>query len=221
MLEAEYDVYLTTYDTLRAEEAFFTEQFLFHTITIDEGHRLKNETSSLCGSLARIVSPFRLLLTGTPLQNNLRELWALLAYVLPGTLSKESLDAFDCAADLDAGQMDRTTVTRARTLLEAVMIRRVKSEVESSLLPKVEYVVKVPLTPLQRSWYRTLLQKDGEAAFGSGAGGEGLLTVAQLMSKLMQLQKVCNHPKSIVLTIDRERQAAVVGTGTLRRVGRS
>ena len=71
VLGATFDVYLTTYDTLRAEEAFFTESFLFHTVTIDEGHRLKNEASSLCGSLARVVSPFRLLLTGTPLQNSL------------------------------------------------------------------------------------------------------------------------------------------------------
>ena len=69
-----YDVYLTTYDTFRAEEPFFTESFLFHTITIDEGHRLKNEASSLCASLSRISVPFRLLLTGTPLQNNLHEL---------------------------------------------------------------------------------------------------------------------------------------------------
>ena len=154
VLGATFDVYLTTYDTLRAEEAFFTESFLFHTVTIDEGHRLKNEASSLCGSLARVVSPFRLLLTGTPLQtrpssittsstttstftgtplqNNLHELWALLSYVLPGTLSKESLDTFDAAADLNAGQMDRTAVARARALLEAVMIRRVKSEVGHS-----------------------------------------------------------------------------------------
>ena len=88
VLSAGYDVYLTTYDTLRAEEAFFTEAFLFHTITIDEGHRLKNEASSLCASLGRLNVPFRLLLTGTPLQNNLHELWALLSYILPGVLSR-------------------------------------------------------------------------------------------------------------------------------------
>ncbi|KOO22550.1 swi snf matrix actin dependent regulator of subfamily member 5 [Chrysochromulina tobinii] len=125
VVQAEYDVYLTTYDTLRAEEAFFTEAFLFHTITIDEGHRLKNEASSLCASLARLPIPFRLLLTGTPLQNNLHELWALLSYILPGTLSSESFDG-----------------------------------------------------------------------------------AARLQSRLMQLQKVCNHPKAIALTIDRDRAAA-------------
>ena len=133
VLNARFDVYLTTYDTLRAEEAFFTEGLLFHTITIDEGHRLKNEASSLCASLGRISVPFRLLLTGTPLQNNLHELWALLSYILPGVLVAAD-EKFDRAASLHGGSMDRDGVARARNLLECLMIRRVKSQVESSLV---------------------------------------------------------------------------------------
>ena len=160
VLSAGYDVYLTTYDTLRAEEVFFTETFLFHTITIDEGHRLKNEASSLCASLGRLNVPFRLLLTGTPLQNNLHELWALLSYILPGVLSKAGEASIEEAADVEAGEMDRTAVGQARALLESLMIRRVKSEVESSLLPKKEYVLKLPLTALQREWYRALLPRN-------------------------------------------------------------
>ena len=211
VLQAEYDVYLTTYDTLRAEEAFFTEAFLFHTITIDEGHRLKNEASSLCASLARLPIPFRLLLTGTPLQNNLHELWALLSYILPGTLSSESFDGA-ASVGLDDGQMDRSAVAQARSLLECVMMRRVKSQVETSLLPKIEYVLKPPLMPLQRAWYRKLLgeakSKVSPDGGEEGGGGGSLLSAAQLQSRLMQLQKVCNHPKAIALTIDRDRAAA-------------
>lgn len=138
-----YDVYLTTYDTLRAEEGFFTEACLWHTVTIDEGHRLKNEQSSLCAALARISVPFRLLLTGTPLQNNLHELWALLSYILPGVLTKAS-DSFDGA--VDGARVDRLVIGQARRLLEGMMMRRMKADVESSLLPKVEYVLKSPLT---------------------------------------------------------------------------
>ena len=250
VLGATFDIYLTTYDTLRAEEAFFTEAFLFHTITIDEGHRLKNEASSLCATLSRITVPFRLLLTGTPLQNNLHELWALLSYILPGVLTQATSSSFDEAADVEAGAMDRTVVGQARGLLESLMIRRVKSEVEGSLLPKLEYVLRPPLTPLQRDWYRILLQEGGadgagDAAWvdttgaegkggdcssggddggsggdsgvgvgGSGGGGGGggssggLLTSQQLMAKMLQLQKVVNHPKTIALTIDRDRAAA-------------
>ena len=155
VVEGIFDVYLTTYDTLRQEEAFFTESFLFHTITIDEGHRLKNEASSLCASLSRLAIPFRLLLTGTPLQNNLHELWALLSYLLPGVLSRAGEVAIEEAVDVEAGEMDRSAVGQARALLESLMIRRVKSEVEGSLLPKLEFVLKPALTTLQREWYAT------------------------------------------------------------------
>lgn len=77
VLSGSFDIYLTTYETICSEEAFFTEQFNFHTIVIDEGQRLKNDCCKLCKSLERIYTPFRLILTGTPLQNNLGELWAL------------------------------------------------------------------------------------------------------------------------------------------------
>ncbi|KAK3284386.1 hypothetical protein CYMTET_7961 [Cymbomonas tetramitiformis] len=68
VVHGKFDVYITTYETVMSEEAFFTDHFLWHTVTIDEGHRIKNEASKLCDCLARIQSPFRLLLTGTPLQ---------------------------------------------------------------------------------------------------------------------------------------------------------
>lgn len=68
VLSGSFDIYLTTYETICSEEAFFSEQFKFHTIVIDEGQRLKNDSCKLCKSLERIYTPFRLILTGTPLQ---------------------------------------------------------------------------------------------------------------------------------------------------------
>ena len=198
-----YDVYLTTYDTLMAEETFFTESFLFHTIVIDEGHRLKNANSKLCKCLSRVTVPFRVLLTGTPLQNNLGELYALLHYILPMALEKpgskgECVMSSATSAE-NGGRLDRALIGKARSLLEVCMIRRVKSEVESALLPKMEYVLRPPLTRLQRRWYRSFIVDDGSADVG-------LLTANQLMSKMMQLGKVANHPKTLALTFDRERE---------------
>jgi len=196
----EFDIYLTTYDTFLSEEAFFTESFLFHTVIIDEGHRLKNASCKLCEGLARLNSPFRVLLTGTPLQNCLAELMALLQYILPSVPIHEDLLLANTGAHNQTHALDQLLISQARDLLEACMMRRIKSEVEASLLPKIEYVLKPPLTGLQRKWYRSFLESDGTAS--------SLLTKNQLMSKVLQLGKVANHPKTMALTYDRERSKA-------------
>ena len=79
------------------------------------------------------------------------------------------------------------------------MIRRIKADVESSLKPKIEYVLKPPLTRIQRKWYRSFLESDASVA-------GGMLTKEQLMKKVMQCGKVANHPKTLLLTYDRERK---------------
>lgn len=82
--DGKFDVYLTTYDVLKIEEAFFTDSFPWASITLDEGHRIKDANSTIRGVLDRLRCPFRLILTGTPIQNNMLELWALLNFILPG-----------------------------------------------------------------------------------------------------------------------------------------
>jgi SWI/SNF-related matrix-associated actin-dependent regulator of chromatin subfamily A member 5 len=192
-------------DTFLSEEAFFTESFLFHTVIIDEGHRLKNASCKLCKGLARLNTPFRVLLTGTPLQNCLAELIALLQYILPSVPIEEHLlsppSTTKTTDNAETKGLDRALISQARILLESCMIRRIKSEVEASLLPKIEYVLKPPLTRLQRKWYRSFLESDGSKAMG-------LLNKNQLMKKVLQLGKVANHPKTIALTYDRERTKA-------------
>jgi len=196
VVRGEFDVYLTTYETFMSEEAFFTENFLFHTVVIDEGHRLKNVNCGLCKALDRLDSPFRVLLTGTPLQNCLKELIALLQYILPSVPIHDHI-LQPPAHVSNTKALDRRLISQARTLLNTCMIRRIKSEVEASLLPKIEYVLKPPLTRLQKTWYRSFLVEDGLAA--------GLLNRYQLVHKISQLSKVANHPKALALTYDRER----------------
>ena len=176
---------------------------LIITVAADEGHRLKNPTCAMNRSLARVISPFRLLLTGTPLQNHLGELCSLLNYILPGVLTHEAMATFESAACSATGHMDRAAIAKARRLLESLMIRRVKSQVEAGLKPKLEFVLRAPLTSLQRYYYRAVLLKDD-----ADLVARGLMTVSQLINKMMQLQKVCNHPKCIVFSIDRERALA-------------
>jgi len=207
VVRGEFDVYLTTYDTFLSEEAFFTESFLFNTVIIDEGHRLKNASCKLCKGLARLNSPFRVLLTGTPLQNCLAELLALMSYILPSVPIHDDLviKTNTPGSNNETKVLDRLLISQASTLLETSMIRRIKSEVEASLLPKIEYVLKPPPTRLQRKWYRSFLESTNS---DHDRASMGLLTKTQLMHKVLQLGKVANHPKALALTYDRERAKA-------------
>ena len=193
-----YDIYLTTYETLVTEEAFFIDTFPWLTVTIDEGHRIKNETGKLRSTLGRLRSPFRLLLTGTPLQNNLRELWALLDYILPEVFNGGG-SIFDSGFQLSSDEIDTEVCLAARRLLDVhMMLRRVKADVETSLLPKIQCKLTVPLTPFQKQWYRNIL-KQHISDLGSLISGEQLLNI------LSQLRKVVNHPKQILIKRERER----------------
>ena len=199
VLRGDYDIYLTTYEMLMTEESFFTENLMFHTIIIDEGHRIKSDQSKLTASLARISAPFRLLLTGTPLQNSMNELWSLLHYILPAAL-KDCREQFEQACSVIEGQLNKKAVSQARALLETLMLRRIKSEVEKSLKPKIQYVLKVPLSELQRKWYRRFMDHSRDL--------EGIATKDQIISVMSQLQKTINHPKVVWYGLERERKAA-------------
>ena len=96
----EHDVYITTYETFKAEEAFFTDQIeCWHTLIVDEAHNIKDDSGRLHTMLSRVKSNFRLLLTGTPLQNNLHELWALLNFLMPVQPFRHTDRCTDCCAD--------------------------------------------------------------------------------------------------------------------------
>ena len=115
-------------------------------MVVDEGHNLKNESSGLTTSLSRLKANFRLLLTGTPLQNNLHELWVILSSLLPDYFT--SSERFDASFDLNKQNFDSNLVLLARELLQFFMLRRMKSDV-AMLPPKAETTVFCPITRLQ------------------------------------------------------------------------
>lgn len=183
-----FDIYLTTYETVVCEEAFFSDSWTWASVTIDEGHRIKNENAVLRAALNRIRCPFRLLLTGTPLQNNLHELWALLNYIMPDIFNDSRV--FDDAVHIGDDQLNMGTAKKARALLEStMMIRRLKSDVEKSLLPKIQCKIYVSMTSLQLKWYSQVIRKSYKTL--------SLLEANQLHHILSQLRKVVNHPKQI------------------------
>jgi len=141
--------------------------FKWEYVIVDEAHKLKNEDSQISKRLRQLNSRYRLLLTGTPLQNNLHELWSLLNFLLPEIFS--SSDDFDEWFNLgdtgeemteaDKEKRNKQIIEQLHRILKPFLLRRIKKEVEKSLPPKVEIHVQVGITEQQKKIYRDLLKK--------------------------------------------------------------
>eukprot|EP00899_Mesostigma_viride_P006788 jgi/Mesvir1/1610/Mv14573-RA.1 len=186
LIAGKFDVVITSYEMVIKERSAL-QKFAWRYIVIDEAHRIKNENSILSRQVRQLHSNFRLLLTGTPLQNNLHELWALLNFLLPDIFSSsEDFDTwFAQAGSSDNNQAE--AVALLHKVLRPFLLRRLKSEVEKGLPPKKETILKVGMTEMQKMYYRALLQKDIDIV---NSGGER----SRLLNIAMQLRKCCNHP---------------------------
>lgn len=130
-------------------------KFRWEYLIVDEAHKLKNEDSQISQRLRQLDTRYRLLLTGTPLQNNLHELWSLLNFLLPEIFS--SSDDFDDWFNLGGNEelteqekevRNKQVIEQLHRILRPFILRRVKREVEKQLKPKVEIHVSVGITEL-------------------------------------------------------------------------
>lgn len=185
--DKQWNVLVTTYEMCNIEKSL-CRKFNWHYLVLDEAHRIKNEKSLLAQNLRTFKVRNRLLLTGTPLQNNLHELWALLNFLLPDVFN--SSEDFDNWFDTNNCLGDNTLVTRLHAILKPFMLRRIKSEVEKSLLPKKEVKIFVGMSKMQRDWYTNILLKDIDIINGCTGSSEKM----RLANIVMHLRKCTNHP---------------------------
>ncbi|CAO0800894.1 unnamed protein product [Mucor circinelloides] len=188
IMPGKFEVCITSYEICLMEKSQF-KKVKWQYIIIDEAHRIKNENSMLSQLVRILESRNRLLITGTPLQNNLHELWALLNFLLPDVFS--SSEVFDEWFEKQGGDQEKV-VEQLHKVLRPFLLRRIKSDVEKSLLPKKEMNVYVRMSPMQRQWYQKILEKDIDAINGVGLNKREGKT--RLLNIVMQLRKCCNHP---------------------------
>ncbi|CAK8998941.1 Probable global transcription activator SNF2L1 (ATP-dependent helicase SMARCA1) (DNA-dependent ATPase SNF2L) (Nucleosome-remodeling factor subunit SNF2L) (SWI/SNF-related matrix-associated actin-dependent regulator of chromatin subfamily A member 1) [Durusdinium trenchii] len=188
-----FDAVVTTYEMVKnptLKQMFAVHAFRY--VVLDEGHIIKNEKSQISQALRRLHFESTLLLTGTPLQNNLRELWALLNYMLPDIFGA-SPHLFENAFNITENKIDNDMLDKAHFLLKVFMKRRLKSTVEKMMPAKVEVKVLCPLSACQIFWYKGLLLKDLEHLAQAEKGG-AVSRFKVLSNLVMQLRKICNHP---------------------------
>ncbi|KAL3334742.1 hypothetical protein AABB24_031127 [Solanum stoloniferum] len=184
LVAGKFDVCVTSFEMVIKEKSAL-RRFNWRYIIIDEAHRIKNENSLLSKTMRLYNTNYRLLITGTPLQNNLHELWALLNFLLPEIFS--SAETFDEWFQISGETDQQEVVQQLHKVLRPFLLRRLKSDVEKGLPPKKETILKVGMSQMQKQYYKALLQKDLEVV-NSGGERKRLLNIA------MQLRKCCNHP---------------------------
>ena len=161
-----WDICITTYEVCCLERNSLIK-FAWRYLIIDEAHRLKNEASQLAVAVRTMNVEHRLLLTGTPLQNNLHELWALLNFLLPDVF--QSAEQFDewFNLDVDDTEAKQRMISQLHKLLRPFMLRRLKADVEKTLPPKNEMILFTGLSAEQKALYKNILMRDIDAVNGA------------------------------------------------------
>ncbi|KAG6371548.1 SNF2-family ATP dependent chromatin remodeling factor snf21 [Boletus reticuloceps] len=224
----QFQVLLTTYEYIIKDRPILCKVKWVHMI-IDEGHRMKNTQSKLAQTLSQYYhSRFRLILTGTPLQNNLPELWSLLNFVLPKIFnSVKSFDEWFNTPFANSGTGDKIElneeealliIRRLHKVLRPFLLRRLKKDVESELPDKVEKIIKVRMSALQSQLYRQMKKykmiASGKDSKGKSGGVKGL------SNELMQLRKICQHPFLFESVEDKVNASGIVDDKLIRSAGK-
>jgi chromodomain-helicase-DNA-binding protein 7 len=183
---------VTTYDTLIGDFDVIGD-VPWRVAVVDEAHRLRNVKGKLLECMKEISGKgtmkygyqSRVLMTGTPLQNNTQELWTLLNFIEPNIF--RSLEDFE---ENFGNMANREQVEALQHKISPFMLRRVKEDVAKDIPAKEETVIDVELTSIQKQYYRAIFEHNvAFLSMGSNKGG-----APKLMNIQMELRKCCNHP---------------------------
>ncbi|ESO83010.1 hypothetical protein LOTGIDRAFT_236919 [Lottia gigantea] len=198
--EASFHVVITSYQLVIQDVKYF-QRIKWQYMVLDEAQALKSSSSVRWKILLGFNCRNRLLLTGTPIQNSMAELWALLHFIMPTMF--DSHDEFNewFSKDIEShiekqSGIDENQLSRLHMILKPFMLRRVKKDVENELSDKIEILVYCPLTRRQKMLYQGIKNKISieDLLHTAMENTQAQSTTSSLMNLVMQFRKVCNHP---------------------------
>ncbi|XP_042901468.1 chromatin-remodeling ATPase INO80 isoform X1 [Parasteatoda tepidariorum] len=198
---ASFHVLITSYQLVVQDVKYF-QRIKWQYMVLDEAQAIKSTSSVRWKILLGFNCRNRLLLTGTPIQNSMAELWALLHFIMPTLFdSHEEFNEW-FSKDIEShaenkSMIDEKHLSRLHKILKPFMLRRVKKDVENELSDKIEILVYCPLTQRQKQLYQNLRKKitiDDLMQSSSTLSSSSQSATSHLMNLVMQFRKVCNHP---------------------------
>ncbi|CUS24058.1 LAQU0S13e02344g1_1 [Lachancea quebecensis] len=198
--DAPFHVMVTSYQMV-VSDATYLQKMKWQYMILDEAQAIKSSQSSRWKNLLSFHCRNRLLLTGTPIQNSMQELWALLHFIMPSLF--DSHDEFSdwFSKDIESHAQSNTKLNqqqlrRLHMILKPFMLRRIKKNVQSELGDKIEIDVMCDLTRRQNKLYQVLRSQMSAAydAIENAAGNDEASSDQNIVNTVMQFRKVCNHP---------------------------
>jgi SNF2 family DNA or RNA helicase len=187
-----FDIIISSYHTVR-QDIEFLSSFRFHYIILDESQTIKNPGSAVYRTMIRLKSDFRLVLTGTPVENSLTDLWSQLNFVNPGLLGDLSFFRKEFASPIEkAGDDDRED--KLRKIIKPFILRRTKDMVASDLPPLTEQTVFCDMTEEQYKTYEEEKSAVRNSIFKSIESTGLEKSAIVVLQGLMKLRQISNHP---------------------------
>ena len=191
----DYDLILTTYGTMRQDIGFLRE-YRFHYAVLDESQAIKNPLSQTAKAARLLNAEHRLVMTGTPVENNAFELWSQFAFVNPGLLGGMEYFKQEFAAPIEK-KGDEAAAEFLRKMVYPFILRRTKDQVAKELPPRTEKILYCDMEPAQRRFYNKT--RDQYRAMLLGIVEEQGMNQARMkiLEGLLRLRQISNHPKLV------------------------
>lgn len=192
----DHDLIITSYALMRIDYRDL-EKYTYNYFILDEAQNIKNDQAATTKAAKAVRSNRRLALTGTPTENRPMELWSIMDFLMPGYLGTADFFKKNLEKPILEGGPDHRVSNYLRNRVRPFILKRKKIDVEKDLPPKLESLIHVEMTPAQQALYYEMLAEVRPRVFGEiqakGIGGASIC----ILSALLRLRQICNHPQSI------------------------
>ena len=204
---------VTSYGLLQTDAKVFARQH-WHTVVLDEAQVIKNAATKRSQAAMALEADFRMIATGTPVENHLGELWNLFRFINPGLLG--SKEQFNDRFALPVEKGNQQAKQLLKKLIQPFILRRTKTQVLTELPPRTEITLQVELSDEERHVYEALRQEALEKLASSGEGADG--SSLKVLTEITRLRRFCCHPSLVLRQQEMQGSKLQVFSDTLTEI---